>query len=91
MKSDYNKVLIILFVLGINSSFVPKIYRSFIKVEKLNTNLKILKEEKKDILKSINTYEEKKEKLNINYYKEEIARNYLKMVKPGEKIYKVIK
>ena len=91
MKNGYGKVLIILMVLTINSSFFPKIHRSFIKTSKLSVNLSNLKKQKKDILESINTYKEKTKNLKKEYYKEEIARNCLKMVKPGEKIYKVIK
>lgn len=91
MKKTYTKILIILLFCCVNSSFIPKIHRSYIKIKKLNKNLIILKKEKRELLDSINTYNEDIKKLKIEYYKEEIARNQLKMIKPGEQIYKVIK
>lgn len=91
MKNTYTKILIILLFCCVNSSFIPKIHRSYIKIKKLNKSLISLKKEKKELLDSISARNEDIKKLKIKYYKEEIARNQLKMVKPGEQIYKVIK
>lgn len=91
MKNIFKQIFIILIFSTIISNFVPKLIRSYSKKEKLIKNLKDLKEEKNKILIEIKSYEEKTNKLETEYYKEELARNYLKMVKPGEEIYKVIK
>lgn len=91
MKNNYDIMVIILIFCGVNSSFIPKIHRSFIKTNKLTQNLTYLKIEKREILKTIDIYKKDIIKLKTEYYKEEIARNQLKMVKPGEQIYKVIK
>ena len=70
--------------------FVPQIYRSHIKVNKL-------KSEKKQLLKKIELEKNKIEEynkhideLNDEFYREKISRDELQMVKEGEEIYRLI-
>ena len=63
--------------------FVPQIYRSYIKVNKL-------KSEKKQLLNKIEKYNKRIEELKDEFYREKISRDELQMVKEGEEIYRLI-
>ena len=63
--------------------FVPQIYRSYIKVNKL-------KNEKKQLLNKIEEYNKRIEELKDEFYREKISRDELQMVKEGEEIYRLI-
>lgn len=69
---------------------VPKIYTSFLKIDKLNGELNSLKLKKQSLKDEIVRYKIATEHLKDDFYKEKIVREKLKMVKPGEKIYKVL-
>lgn len=66
------------------------IFRSSVRIKKLQ-NEKYLKIQKKNKLQQlILSYDKKIEDLEDPYKREEIARNRLQMVLPGEKIYRLI-
>ncbi len=78
-----------LFIILNLASFVPSIYRSHIKVVKLENELCTLKETQKNIKEEIENYEKETEALKDISNREKIVRNKLQMVKPGEIIYRV--
>lgn len=86
-KGKWSCWIILVIVLYV---FVPQIYRSYIKVNKL-------KSEKKQLLKKIELEKNKIEEynkhideLNDEFYREKISRDELQMVKEGEEIYRLI-
>lgn len=91
MVINYKKIVFTLCFLVVLSTYFSKIYRSYIKISKLNTEKENIKSQKEKIKDDMKNYDEKIEKLKKDFYVEEIARNELKFVKPGEVIYKVIK
>lgn len=91
MIINYKKIVFTLCFLVVLSTYFSKIYRSYIKISKLNLERENIKSQKEKIENDMKSYDEKIEKLKKDFYVEEIARNELKFVKPGEVIYKVIK
>lgn len=80
-------ILIFLFIV---SSFLPNIYRSLVKTQKLEKELKDFEDEKVKIQTLIGYYTQEIENLKHIEIKEQVVRNKLQMVKPGEIIYRVI-
>lgn len=85
------RIAAVLFLLINLASFAPNIYRSFVKISKLENELSSLKETEKNLIEKIDNYNEETEALKDDYNKEKLVRNKLQMVKPGEIIYRVTK
>lgn len=83
------RVLAVLFIILNLASFAPNIYRSYVKVSKLEKELAELKKTKISIEEQIERYNQEIESLKEISTKEKIVRNKLQMVKPGEIIYRV--
>lgn len=83
-------VILMIISLAYMSREIPKIYTSFLKIDKLNGELNFLKLKKQSLKDEIVRYKIATEHLKDDFYKEKIVREKLKMVKPGEKIYKVL-
>ena len=83
------RVLAVLFIILNLASFAPNIYRSYMKVSKLEKELAELKKTKISIEEQIERYNQEIESLKEISTKEKIVRNKLQMVKPGEIIYRV--
>ena len=73
------------------ASFAPNIYRSCVKISKLEKEISSLKESQCSIKEKIKMYEEETEKLKDIDNREKMVRDKLQMVKHGEKIYRVTK
>lgn len=85
------RIMSIVILLFIVASFTPGIYRSFVKVSKLERELKELKNKQYNLEERISNYEKDIEDLKNTDTKEKVVRNKLQMVKPGEIIYRVTK
>lgn len=85
------RIAAVLFLLINLASFAPNIYRSFVKISKLENELSSLKETEKNLIEKIDNYNKETESLKDDYNKEKLIRNKLQMVKPGEIIYRVTK
>ena len=85
-----NKILWIL-PLAIHFAFLGQnMFRSFVKIDKLKAEQKLKIKQKKDIEDIIAKYDIMIQDINDPFYREQIARNQLQMVLPGEKIYRLI-
>ncbi|WP_291259713.1 septum formation initiator family protein [Fusobacterium sp.] len=71
--------------------FVPYIYRSFVKIEKLKKEQIELNEKIEKTKLKIDEYNNKIDNLEDDFQRESIARNRLQMVKENEEIYRFIK
>lgn len=87
---NLKRILLILIVSSIIIGVTPRIYKSFVKIQKLTMDLNELKREKQKLNDEIRRYKIATEHLKDEFYKEKIVREKLKMVKPGENIYKVL-
>ncbi|MEG0069495.1 septum formation initiator family protein [Cetobacterium sp.] len=77
--------------LAIHFAFLGQnMFRSFVKIDKLKTEQKLKIKQKKDIEDIIAKYDIMIQDINDPFYREQIARNQLQMVLPGEKIYRLI-
>ncbi|MEG0136451.1 MAG: septum formation initiator family protein [Cetobacterium sp.] len=77
--------------LAIHFAFLGQnMFRSFVKIDKLKTEQKLKIKQKKDIEDIIAKYDVMIQDINDPFYREQIARNQLQMVLPGEKIYRLI-
>lgn len=83
------RVFAVLFIILNLASFAPNIYRSYVKVSKLEKELAELKKTEISIEEQIEKYNQEIESLKEISTKEKIVRNKLQMVKPGEIIYRV--
>ena len=81
----------VLWILFTIASFAPNMYRSCIKISKLENEISSLKESQCSIKEKIKMYEEETEKLKDIDNREKMVRDKLQMVKHGEKIYRVTK
>ena len=86
-NKKYLIIFTISFVLFIGFAFkvVPQIYKNISKINKI-------KNDKIELTKQIESLDKKIEhldSLDIEFEKEKIARNNIKMIKPGEYIYKL--
>ena len=70
--------------------FVPQIYRSYIKVNKLKNEKKQLLNKIELEKNKIEEYNKRIEELKDEFYREKISRDELQMVKEGEEIYRLI-
>lgn len=87
---NLKRVGLVLIALSIVVGVTPRIYKSFIKIQKLTSELNSLKYRKQELNDEIRRYKINTEHLKDDFYKEKIVREKLKMVKPGEHIYKVL-
>lgn len=71
--------------------FVPYIYRSFVKIEKLKKEQIELNEKIEKTKLKVEDYNNKIDNLEDDFQRESIARNRLQMVKENEEIYRFIK
>ena len=88
---NHKRVGAALFILINLASFVPNIYRSHIKVSKLEKEVSSLKEAQCAINEKILSYDKNIEALKDINNREKMVRNKLQMVKHGEIIYRVTK
>ncbi|MBC2851437.1 septum formation initiator family protein [Cetobacterium sp. 8H] len=77
--------------LAIHFAFLGQnMFRSFVKIDKLKAERQLKIKQKKDIEDIIAKYDTMIQDINDPFYREQIARNQLQMVLPGEKIYRLI-
>ena len=81
----------VLFIIINIASFGPNIYRSCVKVSKLEKEIFSLKEAQCSIREKIKNYDKEIEELKDINNREKMVRNKLQMVKHGEIIYRVTK
>ncbi|WP_177162404.1 septum formation initiator family protein [uncultured Fusobacterium sp.] len=87
---NLKRVGLVLIVLSIVVGVTPRIYKSFVKIQKLTSELNLLKHRKQELNDEIRRYKINTDRLKDDFYKEKEVREKLKMVKPGEHIYKVL-
>lgn len=87
---NLKRVGLVLIALSIVVGVIPQIYKSFVKIQKLNSELNALKYRKQELNDEIRRYKINTDRLKDDFYKEKEVREKLKMVKPGEHIYKVL-
>lgn len=87
---NLKRVGLVLIVLSIVVGVTPRIYKSFVKIQKLTSELNLLKYRKQELNDEIRRYKINTDRLKDDFYKEKEVREKLKMVKPGEHIYKVL-
>lgn len=68
----------------------PNIYRSYIRMEKLNREKEELLLKKEEYVEQIRLYDEEIKRLKIPFYREKIAREKLFMAREEEKIIRII-
>ncbi|MGL5917984.1 MAG: septum formation initiator family protein [Cetobacterium sp.] len=85
------KNLFLIIPLVMHFAFIGQnIFRSFIKIDKLKIENELKIKHKKELQNLIVKYDLMIEDVNNPFYREQIARNQLQMVLPGEKIYRLI-
>ncbi|WP_286033470.1 septum formation initiator family protein [Fusobacterium necrogenes] len=89
-ENKVGKILSYIIILLNLYFFVPYMYRSYIKIEKLKREQLEIKEKIKIVKKKIEDYNIRIEKLGDDFQREKIARDRLQMVKENEKIYRFI-
>ncbi len=87
-KGKYSCWIILVIMLYV---FVPQIYRSCIKINKLKNERKQLAKKIELEKNKIEEYNKRIEELKDEFYREKISRDELQMVKEGEEIYRLIK
>ena len=87
---NLKRVILVLFALSMIVIVTPQIYKSFVKIQKLTSELNLLKHRKQELNDEIRRYKINTDRLKDDFYKEKEVREKLKMVKPGEHIYKVL-
>ena len=84
------KILCIVVLLGVLYLFLPQIYRSYVKINKLNNEKKIILEKIQLEKNRIKEYNTSISDLDNDFKREQISRDRLQMVKEGEEIYRLI-
>lgn len=87
---NLKRVGLVLIALSIVVGVTPRIYKSFVKIQKLTSELNLLKHRKQELNDEIRRYKINTDRLKDDFYKEKEVREKLKMVKPREHIYKVL-
>lgn len=72
------------------STDIPKIYRSYKKIEKIEVEIASLDTNKKELLEELQELDENISKTEDLFFIEEIARDVHKMKKSGETIYRLM-
>lgn len=65
-------------------------FRSFVKIDRLKSEQQVKLREKNELENVIIEYNDMIKNINDPFYREQIARNKLQMISPGEKIYRLI-
>ena len=85
-----SKIFCIVILLAVFYLFLPQIYRSYVKINKLNNEKKIILEKIQLEKNRIKEYNNSIEALENDFKREQISRDRLQMVKEGEEIYRLI-
>lgn len=91
MQVSAKRLICAAFVVINLASFGPNIYRSSVKVSKLEKEMCYLKETECNIKEKIKSYDKEIEDIKDIANREKMVRNKLQMVKDGEIIYRVTK
>lgn len=89
MKINWLGILLSIVISLLCYFFVPAIYRSYSKINRINRRMIDIDAQILAYKEGIKSYDDKLEKLNIEFYREKIAREKLQMVREGEKLYKL--
>lgn len=85
-----SKIFCIVILLAVFYLFLPQIYRSYVKINKLNNEKKMILEKIQLEKNRIKEYNNSIEALDDDFKREQISRDRLQMVKEGEEIYRLI-
>ena len=85
-----SKIFCIVILLAVFYLFLPQIYRSYVKINKLNNEKKMILEKIQLEKNRIKEYNNSIEALENDFKREQISRDRLQMVKEGEEIYRII-
>lgn len=85
-----SKIFCIIILLGVLYLFLPQIYRSYVKINKLNSEKKLILEKIQLEKNRIKEYNNSISALENDFKREQISRDKLQMVKEGEEIYRLI-
>lgn len=85
-----SKIFCIAILLAVFYLFLPQIYRSYVKINKLNNEKKMILEKIQLEKNRIKEYNNSIEALENDFKREQISRDRLQMVKEGEEIYRLI-
>ena len=85
-----SKIFCIVILLAVFYLFLPQIYRSYVKINKLNNEKKMILEKIQLEKNRIKEYNNSIEALENDFKREQISRDRLQMVKEGEEIYRLI-
>lgn len=89
-ENKIGKILLYVIILLNLYFFVPYMYRSYVKIEKLKREQNEIEEKIELAKKKIEDYNIRIEKLEDDFQRERIARDRLQMVKEKEEIYRFI-
>lgn len=89
-ENKVGKILLYVIILLNLYFFVPYMYRSYVKIEKLKKEQIEIKEKIELAKKRIEDYNIRIEKLEDDFQRERIARDRLQMIKENEEIYRFI-
>ena len=84
------KIFCIVILLAVFYLFLPQIYRSYVKINKLNNEKKMILEKIQLEKNRIKEYNTSISALDNDFKREQISRDRLQMVKEGEEIYRLI-
>ena len=85
-----SKIFCIVILLGVFYLFLPQIYRSYVKINKLKKKKKMILEKIQLEKNRIEEYNNSISALENDFKREQISRDRLQMVKEGEEIYRLI-
>ena len=85
-----SKIFCIVILLAVFYLFLPQIYRSYVKINKLNNEKKMILEKIQLEKNRIKEYNNSISALENDFKREQISRDRLQMVKEGEEIYRLI-
>ena len=85
-----SKIFCIVILLAVFYLFLQQIYRSYVKINKLNNEKKMILEKIQLEKNRIKEYNNSIEALENDFKREQISRDRLQMVKEGEEIYRLI-
>ena len=85
-----SKIFCIVILLAVFYLFLSQIYRSYVKINKLNNEKKMILEKIQLEKNRIKEYNNSIEALENDFKREQISRDRLQMVKEGEEIYRLI-
>ena len=91
MKKGIFSTFICVLCLGIMLKFfIPHIYKSWIKLKKIDEDMLILSTRIQTLQLQIEGYREKIDDMDDEFQREKVARNKLQMIKQQEEIYRFI-